>query len=122
YLGIIHSYNARNVKHSEVHCIDVNTDRSDPRRRSTIERLCRHNLLMARAALETWSIKGGRLSDIDEDEVLERLAQHHLAGRAAFVLPRLAAIAQFDLPLHEAFLNRVTYDEREELRLKQLLR
>jgi len=86
--------------------VPVEEELADAEIAAKLEVTCGHNLVFAHYLLETWKDEGGRLSEITEEKVLERLSRRYLTRQKNIALPPLCALAQFEIFAHGEFVRQ----------------
>jgi hypothetical protein len=112
--GVVRAYSA-SYSRSGLPVVSVATDLADPLSRTRLEQICGHNLAAAKTVLDAWPEAGGRLSEVSPDIALDGLSRRHLTRHKAAVLGKIAALAQFEVGVHESYVERFDDVGFEEL-------
>jgi len=121
YMGVLRAYSDSCCRTAPGRFVPVEEDFEDPVRASLLEALCAHNLGAARSVLEAWEDRGGRLSDVTDEAVLEYLSRRYLTRRKAPALVPLCALGQLEIPAHEAFVRGLPHESVAALERENLL-
>ena len=105
--------------------IPVEEDLNDSCRADKLERLCSHNLIVARRILETWGDVGGRLSDVTEEAALDSLAYRYFIDKKAPNLAQdlalLCNLGQFEITIHNSFIRQLPRESVYALRKRNMI-
>jgi len=107
YRNIFQTYSNVYMRTDPHRFIPIENDFSDSDRAAKLHLLCSKNLVVVRSILEEWGKRGGRLSDVTEEIVLDSLADRYLSSYVKKVaLVPLCNLGQFEIPAHEIFIDQ----------------
>lgn len=121
YKGILRKYSDAYKRINPQRFISVEDDLSDLNRTGKLDRLCSHNLAVARSILEAWSDVGGWLSDVTEEVALGNLARRYLTDKKAPALAPLCSLGQFEILIHDRFIRHLPQESVNALSKENLI-
>jgi len=121
YKNILKKYSDIYIHTDPLRFVPVEKDFSDTGLDAKLENLCSHNLTVVRSVLEAWKVRGGRLSDVTDEIVLDILSSRYLSRIKKPALVPLCNLGQFEIPIHENFINQEFMKESVKALLKENL-
>ena len=122
YTGVIQTYSKSYQRQGGGRYVPVEEDLHDPEKAELLRERCSHNLAVTQSFLEEWKEQGGRLSDVSEDKALDRLESLYLKHDQAKLVADLCALAQFEIPAHNSFIeSNASYPKQLEVLQQEYL-
>lgn len=103
--GIVQIHDEWITQQGRTDCIPIKEELSDPKSAEMLRNKCGHNLVMTRYYLEAWEKNGGRLSNIEEKDIIQQMEEYYKVVTHHEVLSPLSALSQFEVPAHFTFVK-----------------